>query len=156
MRNWIYALIIALFALFSTQVQGQSVIINEWSQGVLPAGACTALPAGQSDGFAEWVELLVVGPGAVNLNGYRIRHNTTGAGGLILFEFSNPIWNAVPQGTLIVVYSNWNNTACSDPAFGTGAGQIPDDLVDNDCNFKFVLGSDNPTFLDPSYSTNWW
>ncbi|MDW8159784.1 MAG: fibronectin type III domain-containing protein [Bacteroidia bacterium] len=127
--------------------RSQSVIINEWGQGVPLAGPlCSSLTEA-----TEWIELLVVGPGPVNLGGWRLRDSP---GGAVLLEFKNdPFWNNIPPGTIIVVYNIDALFSCQSNEFGNGANQVPDDLSKTDCNYKIVVGSNNSTLFEPSF--NW-
>jgi cardiolipin synthase len=85
------------------------VIINEWSQG--------------SAGSEEWVELLVV-EGTVDLRQWDLGDSTPGD-----LQFAPvPFWQAVPAGSLIVLY---NNTAdiplVPDLDWSDGIIIVPDD-----------------------------
>jgi hypothetical protein len=120
------------------------VIINEWSQGGENAasGFCRS-------GSSEWVELLVVGPGAVDLRNYRVRINGLPAAP-VLFQFlDDPLWQNVPPGTLIVVYNSRGLGAFF-------ADCLPPQLINNDdrnpadCNHKIIVGS-----KDGALVSNW-
>ncbi|MCX7843752.1 MAG: choice-of-anchor D domain-containing protein [Candidatus Bipolaricaulota bacterium] len=71
------------------------VVINEFGQG--------------KGGNGEWVELLVVGSGScstVDLRGWRLKdYQGNAMGGVWVVFASHPVWQAVPAGTLIVIYN---------------------------------------------------
>ncbi len=71
------------------------VVINEFGQGAA--------------GYGEWVELLVVGAGpgtTVDLRGWVLRDlQGTGRGGVWLKFGEHELWQAVPAGTLLVIYN---------------------------------------------------
>jgi hypothetical protein len=130
------------FLLSSCLFAQPRVIINEWSQGPQANPLCQTL----QQGGGEWIELLVVGPGNVNLQGYNVR-----VGSFKLFEFNaNPLWQAVAPGTLILVYNgNGALLGCKDP-------NIPDDDTNgNDCNYRLILSSNNLQLTESSYRRNW-
>jgi len=79
-----------VFLIIPFTISGQSVIINEISQG--------------SDGGKEWVELLVVSDG-VNLKGWELGDNDDGNWHPItLFKYIDA-WSSVSSGTIIVLYN---------------------------------------------------
>jgi hypothetical protein len=130
------------FLSFSCLFAQPRVIINEWSQGAQAGALCQTI----QQGGGEWIELLVVGPGNVNLQGYNVR-----VGSFKLFEFnSNPLWQAVAPGTLILVYNgNGVLLGCKDP-------NIPaDDVNGNDCNYRLILSSSNAQLTESAYRRNW-
>lgn len=142
MSKIVITLISYLFFLsFSCLLAQPRVIINEWSQGAQAGPICQNIP-----GSGEWIELLVVGPGNVNLQGYNVR-----VGSFKLFEFNaNPLWQAVAPGTLILVY-NGNGVAlgCKDPNIP------PDDINGNDCNYQLILSASNAQLTESAYRRNW-
>ncbi|MBC7093758.1 choice-of-anchor D domain-containing protein [Candidatus Bipolaricaulota bacterium] len=72
------------------------VVINEFGQG-------------KAGGNGEWVEFVVVGTGpcsSVDMRGWVFRDQQGDTGGGVYFVFQNqPVWAAVPAGTIIVVYN---------------------------------------------------
>lgn len=101
---------------FAIPTTPHPVIVNEWSQG--PSGA------------KEWVELLVI-TGPIDLRGWDLGDDT--AGDLVLN--SNPFWQNVPAGSLIVFY----NAADKDPILP------PDDMDLRDCTA--VIADTNVTYV---------
>ncbi len=95
-------------------------IIHEFSQG--PAG-----------GNSEWVEILVLKQTDM---GYWDLSDTTNT---LVFK-SSGIWNAIPAGTLIVVY---NGNTVRDPI-------LPADDPDP-ADRRMVVSSTNPTFFETSF-----
>ncbi|MCS6904840.1 MAG: fibronectin type III domain-containing protein [Bacteroidia bacterium] len=131
-----------LFFLSISVFSQPRVIINEWSQGPQGNQLCQTI----IQGGGEWIELLVVGPGNVNLQGYNVR-----IGSFKVFEFNNnPLWESVAPGTLIVVYNgNGALAGCKDP-------NLPEDDVNNrDCNYRLVLSSSNLQLTEAAYRRNW-
>jgi gliding motility-associated-like protein len=145
--------IASLIVLISFQSYSQQLIINEVSQG---------------SGTEEYVELLVIGNSScqtpvpcLDLRGYVLDDNNgyfasgsgTGiAAGAIRFA-NNAFWSCIPQGTLIVIYSNTDRN----PAIP------PDDLSMNDGNCRLIIPinsiliegqSTSPTSANQSYPAN--
>lgn len=139
-----------LTILISFQSHSQQLIINEVSQG---------------SGSEEYVELLVIGNPSCQTpapcldlrgivlddnNGYFATGSGTGiAAGAVRFA-NNAFWSCIPQGTLIVIYSESNRN----PAIP------PDDLNMNDGNCRLIIPinsnllegqSTSPTSANPSY-----
>jgi len=105
------------------QLNGQSVIINEFSQG--------------SDGGKEWVELLVISDG-VDLRGWELGDNDDGAWDGIAELSDHTDWSSLPSGTLIVLF----NSGDVDATIVEAGGE------DTDYGDKVVLiGIDNTTYL---------
>ena len=124
-RNFVIFSLIFFFAAMALTGFGQGVIVNEISNG--------------SGGTEEYMELVVVGPpanpncGPIDIRGWIIDDNNgdfscgscagTGiAGGHIRFSTTNPVWAAVPTGSIIVVY---DNSGLKNPMI---AADDPDDL----------------------------
>lgn len=82
---------VVLLLFCANLILGQSVIINEMSQG--------------SGGGKEWVELLVVDDG-VDMRGWELGDNDDGTWHPICEFTSHPDWHAVNQGTIIVIYND--------------------------------------------------
>jgi hypothetical protein len=120
------------------------VIINEWSQGGQNAASAFC-----RSGSSEWVELLVVGPGAVDLRNYEVRTNANGPVRVLFRLLDDPLWQNVPQGTLIVVYNSRGLgsvfTDCLPPELIN-----KDDRNPADCNHKIIVGS-----ADGAVLSNW-
>lgn len=145
--------ITGLIVLISFQSYSQQLIINEVSQG---------------SGTQEYVELLVIGNPSCQTpapcldlrghvlddnNGYFASGSGTGiAAGAVRFA-NNAFWSCIPQGTLIVIYSETDrNTAIP-----------PDDLSMNDGNCRLIIPinstllegqSTSPTSANTSYPPN--
>lgn len=129
----------SLFFSSSLRAQTPGLYINEVSQG--PGGA------------KEWVELLVVGTPTcytiptMDLRGWYIDDNNgnhaTGSGtgiaqGCVRFT-NDPLWSAVPIGTIILIY----NDADRDPAL-----PATDDLSLSDGNCRLVIPISNCTLFE--------
>lgn len=100
-------LLLSLGLFFGAQAaESHLVVINEFGQG--------------KGGNGEWIELLVVGNGpcsTVDLRGWIIRDYQGNAMGGVYVVFSNdPVWQAVPAGTIILVY-NGGDTGNLPPHF---------------------------------------
>ncbi len=143
-----------LFCFISYQVQAQGLIVNEISQG--------------DSGQKEFAELVVVGPPCttVDIREWIIDDNNgdftdcpgadngalsgTGiASGHIRFK-DNPVWEAVPVGTIILLYAN-NPTL---PIQQADIGGLVDDYDDSDCDFlRVVPVNSSNTFMEYDSST---
>ncbi len=101
-------------------------ILHEFSQG----------PSGSS---SEWIEILTLQAGSLAFWDLQ-----DAAGNLLLFKDA-PIWDAIPAGTLIVIY----NGASKDPLLPA------DDFTPADG--KMVISSTNPTYfeVDPLLADSW-
>lgn len=100
-------LLLTLGLFFSAQAaESHLVVINEFGQG--------------KGGNGEWIELLVVGNGpcsTVDLRGWTIRDfQGDDMGGVYVVFTNDPVWQAVPAGTLILVY-NGGDTGNLPPHF---------------------------------------
>lgn len=104
-------------------VYGQSVIVNEMSQG--------------SDGNKEWVELLVVTDGT-DMRGWELGDNDDGTWHSILELTTSSDWSNVAQGTIIVFY----NSGDIDGTI-TAAGGEDTDFSDK----KVLIASSNTTYV---------
>lgn len=129
--------ILSLLHFFTTYFYSQNLIINEVSQGT---------------GTSEYVEFVVVGSPTCSSpiptfdlrkviiddnNGYFAAGSATGiAPGAVRFA-NNSFWQAIPQGTLIVIY----NDASPNSALP------PDDLSMQDGNCRLVIPA-NSTLLE--------
>lgn len=138
----LFSVLITLLVVVSFQSYSQQLIINEVSQG---------------SGSQEYVELLVVGNPSCQTpvpcmdlrgivlddnNGYFAAGSGTGiAAGAVRFA-NNAFWSCVPQGTLIVVYSDTDRN----PAIP------PDDLTLNDGNCRLIIPVNSNLFEGQSTS----
>jgi|GEM_PF-3691411 len=134
----VMAFIAVPIGLFSVAPAQAEVIINEWSQGT--SGGM---------GSKEWVELLVTAD--TDMRGWLLRDTQgSGAGGIYVNFKPAPdtFWQAVPAGTLIVIY-NANEKESFFPA---------DDLTLTDGNFTIIVQHNNPTLFDKTGlpNTNQW
>ena len=149
-----------LLFILQTPVNGQSIIINEISQG--PSG-------GQ-----EYIEFLITGPALVNCtdippcidlrgwifddnNGYLNGGPTTGVGiAAGACRFSNdPFWSCIPAGTIIVIYND---------ASPNGSMPLDDiNMADGNCALNIPISSalfethtTLPSSSNGNYSTTGW
>lgn len=141
-------LLVFLFSLLSTSLFAQpaGLVVNELSQG--------------SSGAREFAELIVVGPPCttVDLRGWIVDDNNgvfvdcagpssgalSGTGiapGHVRFAF-DPIWEAVPVGTMLLLYAFDPNNANTQAEIGS----LQPDYDDSDCDFLRVipLNASNP------------
>jgi hypothetical protein len=102
---------------------GQSVVINEMSQG--------------SDGAKEWVELLVV-ENNIDIRGWELGDNDDGIWHPIV-EFTTHLdWSNLAQGTIVVIYNGGDIDATI-----TAAGGEDTDFSDN----VVIIPESNTTYL---------
>lgn len=123
-----FALFVAMFATLATlSARGQSVVVNEFSQG--------------SGGNKEWVELLVV-DNNVDMRGWELGDNDDGVWTSILDFTTDTNWSAVASGTLIVIYNG---------------GDVDGTIVGSDTDFtdKIVLIPHNNTTFFTDATGNW-
>jgi gliding motility-associated-like protein len=160
-----FSITAVLFLLFTQFVYGQSLVINEVSQG--PSGS------GGVQFVKEYVELLVV-PGTspyscsnycMDIRGWIIDDNNgyfTGGGGTGLgiatgaFRFSNNVlWSCVPVGTIIVIYNDLDFTTT----------MPSDDISTSDGNCRLIVPissnliegqTSSPTITNSNYPSNGW
>lgn len=116
--HWIATMALAMGVTASSY--GQSVIVNEMSQG--------------SAGAEEWVELLVVDDG-VNMQGWELGDTDDGAWNSIVEFTTASEWASVAAGTLIVIYNG-----------GDVDGTIPGADTDFSDNVV-IIPHDNTTFF---------
>ncbi|MCS6905471.1 MAG: FG-GAP-like repeat-containing protein [Bacteroidia bacterium] len=114
--------------IFAFYGQAPRALINEFSQG------------NRNEGAAQWIEILVL------QNNLDMRNWTVRNGNTTLFTFSpnQALWQALPAGTLIIIYNG--GVAVKDTLLP------PDDLSINDCNYRIVVSSANPNFF---INRNW-
>ena len=142
------------------QVYGQSIVINEISQG--------------TSGSQEYVEFLVTGPALVNCddvppcidlrgwifddnNGYLNGGATSGVGiaaGAVRFSY-DPFWSCIPVGTVLVIYND------GDPNPDLPA--VDADMTDGNCQLSIPISSalferhpTLPSSSDANYSNTGW
>ena len=143
-----FAVLVFFLQLFPfSSVFGQTLIINEVSNGL--------------NGNKEWVELVVMDtnvvyscsanalPPSIDIRGWIIDDNSgyhgTGIGvaaGCARFSF-DPMWAAVPVGTIIVIYNN----ADKDPSIP------PDDLSMTDGNCRIIAPINNTSLFERNATT---
>jgi len=96
-------------------VQGQSVVVNEFSQG--------------SGGNREWLELLVVDDN-VDMRGWEVGDNDDGVWATLVEFTTDANWSSVNAGTLIVIYNGGDvdgTIAGADTDFSDNVVLIPHD-----------------------------
>lgn len=127
-------LLLSLGLFFGAQAaESHLVVINEFGQG--------------KGGNGEWIELLVVGNGpcsTVDLRGWTIRDYQGNATGGVYVVFSNdPVWQAVPAGTLILVYNGGQTAYLPDHFPPHQDTDFTDGLVVLPHNHPWFAGSPN-------------
>lgn len=128
-------IILAAQRLFAQAPTANSVIINEWSQGNTSDGAS-----------AEWVELLVVGnvsgcDTVLDLTGLRLQKAAGSQPDYIEFA-SDPLWQDVPRGAIIVIYNGNNKSSV-----------LPADDFSFAGDYKVVIGHNNGTYFTTNGTT---
>ena len=139
--NYINRIVLVFLICVVSQVNSQTLIINEVTNGVVGASQ-------------EYVELLVVGTPScaatpsLDLRGYYIDDNNgahaTGAGtgiaaGCVRFS-NNAFWSNIPIGTLILIYNDADFNSSYFPALN--------DLSMTDGNCKLVIPISNATLFE--------
>lgn len=139
--NYIHRIVLCFLICVFSQVNSQTLIINEVSNGIASSDQ-------------EYVELLVVGAPncagnpTLDLRGYYIDDNNgahasgTGAGiapGCVRFS-NNLFWSNIPIGTIILVYN--------DADFNTTYFPALNDLSMTDGNCKLVIPISNSTLFE--------
>lgn len=115
--------VMAVLSFTQLAIYGQSVVVNEMSQG--------------SGGGKEWVELLVV-DNSVDLRGWQLGDNDDGIWHSIA-EFSNhTVWSSVASGTIIVIYNSGDVDATI-----TAAGGEDTDFADK----SVMIPVNNTTYV---------
>lgn len=120
---WRFIIVLAVVFMILPSLYGQSVIVNEMSQG--------------SDGGKEWVELLVVDEG-VDLRGWELGDNDDGIWHSIAEFTSHTAWESLLSGTIIVIYNGGDVDATI-----TLAGGEDTDFSDK----SVIISVSNATYL---------